>query len=83
MTSAIASSVPEDGEDAAPIATDVTINFTEAIYATTGDEFNGTDAKIEDVISLVDADGEEVDAEITIDGAYMVVTIVPDEELMS
>lgn len=81
---ALASSTPADEDTDVDIATNIVLTFTEAIYAAPdGDEFNGTDAKIEDVVTLMDAAGETIDAAVSINAGYTIVTIDPDADLDS
>ncbi|MDB4584233.1 Ig-like domain-containing protein [Draconibacterium sp.] len=81
---ALVSSTPEDDAVGVDIDVVISMEFSEAIYkAPDADEFNGVDAMIEEVVVLMDAAGDTVEATITIDAAYKVVTITPAEDLVS
>lgn len=79
---ALASSDPANNETGVAIDQVITLTFTEGILSADGKEFNGTDAKIEDVVTLKDDANNTVDATIEIIGGN-VVKVTPDEDLNS
>ncbi len=82
---ALASSVPANDAKMVAIDANIVLTFTEEILqAPDGTDFDGTAAKIEDVITLKDADGETVELNtVTINGGRTVVTIDPKDDLTS
>ena len=80
---ALASSVPANNATMVAIDQVITLTFTEGILSAEGKDFDGTDAKIEDVITLKDSENNTVDATVAIDAGRTVVTVTPDEDLNS
>jgi methionine-rich copper-binding protein CopC len=81
---ALASSVPANNATGVAIDANIVLTFTEAIYkAPDATDFDGTAAKIKDVLSLKDAAGNAVAFSATIDAARKVVTIDPTSDLVS
>jgi methionine-rich copper-binding protein CopC len=84
----LASSVPANNATMVAITTPIVLTFSEAIFkAPNGSDFDGTAAKIADVVSLKDAAGNTVELAtvnpVTIDLARKVVTITPKNALVS